>query len=257
MQRHDSGAVESADVVRPEADVDPTTGIANRDRIEGLAHTDPALGVDSAVERQRHIEGLIRQGCEERELGREVLGHGETTSFDVTVIVSCVTDRHQVVQRRQGDDARDRDHVPAPEPADLSFDAALLVGSLDAGQAEEGLEAVMAAHGDEPLGLDPAAPFHDPHHRRLQVVIANALGHPAEMGERSDVTVEKHLLGLVEVRRGGTPLPLADSRMTNIQASTMEPSSKKRTCPKSTSASSPSGESGEHTRRAVTSNASS
>ena len=128
-----------------------------------------------------------------------MLGHGHAPGFDVAVIVSLVAGGHQVVQRGQRTDPWDRDHVAAAEPADLSFDPALLMRSFDAGQAEEGLEAVVAAHGDEPFGLDPAAPLHDPHHGRLEVVIADALRHATEMGEGPDMAVEEHLLGLVEI----------------------------------------------------------
>jgi len=81
----------------------------------------------------------------------------------------------------------------------------------------------VAAHGDEPLGLDAATSLHDPDDRGLQVVIANPLRHSAEVLERFDVAVDEDLLGLVEIH-AVKPRPLADRRITNIHASTCSPS---------------------------------
>ena len=114
-------------------------------------------------------------------------------------VVPLVASGHQAVQHLHRDDVGDRDEVAPAEPSDLAFHASLLMGALDAGQAEEGLEAVVAAHGDEPVGLDPTPPLHHPDHGRLQVVVADAPGHPAEVGESGHVPVEEHLLGLVHV----------------------------------------------------------
>jgi len=63
----------------------------------------------------------------------------------------------------------------------------------------------VAAHGDEPLGLDAATSLHDPDDRGLQVVIANPLRHSAEVLERFDVAVDEDLLGLVEIHAVKTP----------------------------------------------------
>ena len=52
-------------------------------------------------------------------------------------------------------------------------------------------------HAFEFFGAVPAVVV--PENVPRNIFGANALGHPAEMGERSDMTVEKHLLGLVEV----------------------------------------------------------
>ena len=127
-------------------------------------------------------------------------------------------------------------HVAAPEPADLAFDPALLVGPVLARAAVEGLEEVVAAQGDEALGLGPAAPHQHPGHRRLQVVVADPGRRAAEVGEGPDVAVDEGLLGLVGVD-AVKALPDAESRMTNIHAEVSTPSRKKLTEPKSTSAS--------------------
>jgi hypothetical protein len=64
------------------------------------------------------------------------------------------------------------------------------------GLAVAGLEAVVAAQGDEALGLDPVAPAQDPGHERPGVVVADPGGHPAEPGEGGDVALEERLLAL-------------------------------------------------------------
>ena len=56
---HHRRSREGADPIGPEADVDAASGKAHRDRIEGLAHADPALGVDPAVEGEGHIKRLV------------------------------------------------------------------------------------------------------------------------------------------------------------------------------------------------------
>ena len=57
----------------------------------------------------------------------------------------------------------------------------------------------MGAQGHEALGLDAVAAPQHPHDGRLQVVVADAPGRAAEVGEGADVAVEEHLLALVEV----------------------------------------------------------
>ena len=67
--------------------------------------------------------------------------------------------------------------VAAAEPTHLALHTPLLVSSAGAGHAEEAVEAVVGAQGHEALGLHAVAAFEDTHHRRLQVVIADAAGH--------------------------------------------------------------------------------
>src|SRR5437870_10344400 len=68
--------------------------------------------------------------------------------------------------------------VAAPEPADLSFHAAFFMGAVLAREAEERVEPVVGAQGDEPIALQPVTTFEDPGHRRLQVVVATRPGTP-------------------------------------------------------------------------------
>ena len=82
-----------------------------------------------------------------------MLGHGDPPGVDVAEVVEAVALGHQLVQLGQGGDLGHRDHVAPAEPADLAFDPALLMGAVLAGQAEEGLEDVVAAQRDEAVGL--------------------------------------------------------------------------------------------------------
>lgn len=89
--------------------------------------------------------------------------------------------------------------MAAPEPADVALDPTLLVGIGDPWSAEEGVEAVVGAAGDESFGLGAVASLHHPHYRGPEVVVADHGRDPTEVGERLDVAVEERLL-----RLGGT-----------------------------------------------------
>ena len=68
-----------------------------------------------------------------------------------------------------------------------------------AGAREAGLDAVVAGERREALGQGAARELHPPH-RRCEVVVDRAPGHPAEVGEGPHVTVEEGelVLALVE-----------------------------------------------------------
>jgi len=90
--------------------------------------------------------------------------------------------------------------VPAPKPADLALDAALLVGAVLAGEAVERIEPVVRTQRHETGVFEPVPAKRDPGHRRFEVVVADhADRYPAEGGERPDVAVEERFLGLVGV----------------------------------------------------------
>ena len=93
---------------------------------------------------------------------------------------------HQLVQLGQGGDPWHGHHVTASEPADLAFDPALLVRSVLAGPAVEGLEEVVTAQGHEALGLGATAPHQHPGDSRLQVVVADTCRRAAEVLEGAD-----------------------------------------------------------------------
>jgi hypothetical protein len=89
--------------------------------------------------------------------------------------------------------------MSATEPSNLTLDAALLMRAADAGQTEERLEPIVRTHHGEPVRLDTIPPAQHLGHRCFQVVVADPDRDAAEVFERSDVTIEEHLLGLVEV----------------------------------------------------------
>jgi len=111
---------------------------------------------------------------------------------DVAVAVPLVSIGHQVVQGDEAPNVRDRHHDVAAGPAQLTYHPAVLMGALDPGLTEEGLEAVVVTRGDEPLNLEPAPTFHHPDHCGLQVVIADPPRHPGSGGP--EVTVVEDLV---------------------------------------------------------------
>ena len=140
-----------------------------------------------------------------------MLGDAHLAPEQVAAVVEVVGQRHQPVQLGEARDIRHRDEVAAAEPADLALDAALLVRALDAGDAEEAVEAVVRAERDKAGGFQPVPTAQHLDDRGLQVVVADAPGHATEPFERADVAVEEHLLGLAGVdtverpARGGQP----------------------------------------------------
>jgi len=128
--------------------------------------------------------------------GTDGLGPGT----DPAGVVTHVSSGQCVVERRQGSHVRDRGQVSAAEPADLSLDATLLMSSLDAGDTEERVVAVVRAQRDEPRVLQPLASQRDSDHRRGQVVVTDHPDRdPAECFERADMAVEERLLGLIGI----------------------------------------------------------
>jgi hypothetical protein len=86
--------------------------------------------------------------------------------------------------------------VTAAEPSDLAFHAAFLMSPGFAGDAEERVELVVRAQGDESPGLVPVPSFQHPDHGRPEVVIADQAGQGAEVLERQDVAFEEGFLRL-------------------------------------------------------------
>ena len=89
--------------------------------------------------------------------------------------------------------------MSASETADLTLDAAFLVGAADARLAEERLEPVVRTQRGEPVRLDAVATLQHLGHRGFQVVVAHPGRDAAEVFEHADMAIEEHLLGLVEV----------------------------------------------------------
>jgi hypothetical protein len=139
-------------------------------------------------------------GRRRRGLDLETRPDGERTTEDAPAIVPGVSGGHQLVQLLHRLDAGHRDKVAPAESPDLAFDASFLVGAVLSRDAEEAVEAVVGAQGDEPLGLLAVASPQHPNDGGLEVVVADATArHPAKVLEGPDVAVEEHLLGLVQV----------------------------------------------------------
>ncbi len=168
----------------------------HRHRVAALAHADPALRVHPGREVPGGVEGLGRKRPEHRRLGHELAGDRRPVAFDHPQEVLVVEAPDRLVEHLHARGLRHRHEMVAPEPADVVLHAPLLVRALLAGLAVEGVEAVVAAEGDEALGLDPVPAEQDPGHGRLQVVGLDAGRHPLHPREGVDVPGQERLLGL-------------------------------------------------------------
>jgi hypothetical protein len=211
VTRHHPPLLTGFDVLGPQKDIDAPSNEAGRDRIEALAHTDPGLVVDPWVEGQHHLEGFGWQRTKGGQFVGELGADTVDVAEDVAAVVGDIGQGNQLVQLAQGLDLRQRDQVAPTEATNFSLHTSLFMGTSDAGEAEERVEAVVAAHGHEALGLLAIPALEHPDHGRLEVVIANASGHPTELLEGSDMAVDEDLLGLVGIDpveglpRGGQP----------------------------------------------------
>jgi hypothetical protein len=86
--------------------------------------------------------------------------------------------------------------VAPPEAADLALHTALLVGTVDAGAAEERVEPIVAAQRGEPFGLGAITTLEDPDDGGFEVVVPDPAGHTAEVLEGQHVTLQERFLGL-------------------------------------------------------------
>ncbi len=74
------------------------------------------------------------------------------------LVVQIVGGYPQGVLLCQAPHPRHWNQVPAAKAPHLALNPALLVGALDSGSAEEGVEAEVRARGGEAVALDPIAP---------------------------------------------------------------------------------------------------
>jgi hypothetical protein len=177
--------------------VDPPARKPGRNRVVVLTHADARLVVDPMG--QQHpgrVERLSRQRQQVGLLCLKVLTHGAAAMTDPADVIGGVGGLKVLVELTDRGDHQDGDQVLAAEPATLALDPALLVGALDAGLAEERVEPIVAAQGDEPLVLNAIAALEDPRDRGAEVVVADPVGHPTQVHEPLDVALEERLLGL-------------------------------------------------------------
>ena len=127
----------------------------------------------------------------------EVLADGGRPVGDPPGVVSPVGGVNPGVELGQAGHPSGRDQVVAAEAAALALDAALLVAALDAGDAVERVEAVVAPEGHPALRLPAVAANEHALHGRLQVVVAHLVGRgSAQHVERVEVALQEGLLTL-------------------------------------------------------------
>lgn len=194
---------DDGDGLGPQFDGDALADEAGRDRVEALAHADPCLGVDPGAQAGHRREPLDRQHPQRRTLQRSQRVHTVTGAGSAarhpTLPVAEVARLHERVQIGERVEHRHGGEVVAAEPADVALDAALLMGTGDAGLAEERLEPVVRTQRDEPFVLGAVTARQDLRSCGLQVVVADQTGHTVEAFERPDVRVGERLLGFVDI----------------------------------------------------------
>jgi len=174
MSGHDPRPVEHLELLGAEADQQASSGVADRDRVEGLADTHPRFRIDPTRQFAGRVEHLARQTLQRLAVKGSVLGDGEEPAADVTLRVIGGADAvQQFIELDHRRDVGNGNEGAASEPADLTFDPALLMRAFDAGLAEERVEPVARAQQHEPFGLDPVPTAQHLDHRGLQVVVAD------------------------------------------------------------------------------------
>jgi hypothetical protein len=169
---------------------------AKRDGVVTLPNADPGPLVDPRLQQPRSVERLAGQPDQPFLLSRERQPDRRRAPGDDPVVIDAVTRDDEGVELSQRRHSRDRDQVPAAEPADLTLDATLLMRPDQPGAAEERVETVMAAQRSEPLRLGPVSALQHPHHRRLQIVVTGQGRDRPEVGERQHMPFQEGLLGL-------------------------------------------------------------
>ena len=200
MIRDQSGTMENMDAFRTQTDIKTAAGVTNGDRVEALADTDPGLGIDSTRQQQAGIELFDRETRQQRRFEPEVFADSHLALADVTPVVSDHDLVEQSVEFVHGVHAWDRNERAAPEPADLTLDTTLLVGAVHTGETEERVEPVMRTQTDETVVLHPITALQHLDDRRGQIVVTDPARDPTERFERTNMTIEEHLLGFMEIR---------------------------------------------------------
>ena len=180
----DRSRVGDLDGGAPDAGRQHPPGEPCRDRVEALADAHPRLRVDLDRGHPREVEGLGRQRPERRPVGLAILADRRAARPDVAREVRPVGRLELPVELGEAPHLGHRDEEAPPLTTDLALDAALLVGTPLARDAEERVEAVMAAQGDEPLGLVPVASPQHPGDQGSRVVVPDARRAPRRAWRR-------------------------------------------------------------------------
>ena len=163
---------------------------ALRHRVPGALDAHQRAAADRDRLQPPCLERHFRQGAQRRLLAGEALPDPlRRQAVDLPLHLL-----RELMQRVAAGDRREhlQPHAPAP-----GLHAALVVPL--AGAREAGLDAVVAGERREALAQGAARELHPPH-RRCEVVVDRAPGHPAEVGEGPHVTVEEGelVLALIE-----------------------------------------------------------
>ncbi len=143
--------------------------------------------------------GSAGSGCKQSAFGGKRLADGERLALDAAQVVLAVCLSEPGIELCQCRHVGHRHEMRAAEAADVTLDTALLMCPSWPRQAEEGVEAVMGSQGDEALVLLAGAPGQHADHRRLEIVVADARRHAAEVRECGDMAVEEGFLRLGRV----------------------------------------------------------
>ncbi len=189
-------AVEDHHLRRPERHPDPPADQPDGHRVLALPNRDAGVSVDPRRQGQTRVEAVGGQRSQQRPLKLEVGTDRAGAVLDPPGEVGLVSPLEPGIELAQGRDVGLRDEVVAPEPADLALHSALLMRSLNAGHAVEGVEPGVRAKQRPPVGLGAGAPEQHPGHGAPQVVVADVHRRDPEDPERLQVSLDERLLSL-------------------------------------------------------------
>ena len=143
-------------------------------------------------------------GARRRSARRRCIGARRCGGWSSAMVARCAQLAFSsAIERTPGH----RHEVATAEAPDLAFDPAFLMRALDAGEAEERVEAVVAAQGDEAVGLVAVPALQHPDDGRLQVVVADRGPGRRRSARRPGRGRRRRPLGPGWRRRGGSPCP--------------------------------------------------
>lgn len=196
---HEPSPVEHLHGEREDPHPHGAPGEGGRHRVPGLLDLHPGLLVDPGLGYLGELEALGREGTEQLTLDLEKLPYRAGPALGDPVEVGDAAGSEVGVGLLPRGDLRHRGEPPPPEPADLPFHPALLVGPLDPEGGERGLEQVVGPERHEPVLLHPALSSDRPGHGLAEVVEAEDREDPAGEVQPPLDPVQERGLGLVGV----------------------------------------------------------
>jgi hypothetical protein len=189
-------------VQSPRADLrqDAEPDKADGHRVPVLAHRDHRFRVDPGAGVLSGLRSLLGQRPQQRPFSGERFADRPATTGDLPSEIPLAAAQQPRVQLGEAAHRRDRDEVPAAEPADLALDPTLLMRATKADQGELRLRQVVRPQPDEPVRLDPSTTPQDLLDRRGQIVASHQAGNATEELERVRVRLQERLLRLAQER---------------------------------------------------------